>query len=398
MSERRPDPRDIRASLVDSGWTSPEPQPVRELPAYGEAAREHLVTRVDDQIQSRVEEMRRIEVEEILGDQTKVGPPGVLPPGAVPFIKINEPTALELMADLPSVKEALRQRVRFAGGTVPLWSIVTVIGLVAVASAALVAGAVASRGDEPAAIAPPAPALTPPTLPGVVAPAPVPQTPATNAASATAPESPLDRLRVGDEATLDAFSKRKPEELGIDEAIAVSAGRAVKQVRRAQTLKQRLSADPGLVRDPGTVAELLVLARDPITSREALSAIANLPGPISADLLYEVWTGTVERNDSTELARMLLVGKDVNAKASAALKVALELRTVDRCEALLPIVERAVESGDRRAFVPLTKLNRRNGCGPNKRADCYPCLREGDALKNALLAARNRREPDLGKR
>lgn len=398
MSERRPDPRDIRASLVDSGWTSPEPQPVRELPAYGEAAREHLVTRVDDQIQSRVDAMTQIEVEEIPADKTKVGPPGLYPPGGAPFIKFDEPTALELAAELPGVKDALRQRVRFAGGAVPLWTIVTVVGLVVVALAALVAGAVASRSDAPEVVQTAAPAVPPVTLPGVVEPARSPATAPANAPSADAAPSALERLRTGDEATIDSFSKRNAEELSIDEAIALSAGRAVKQVRRAQTLKQRLSSDPGLVKDPGTVTELLLLARDPITSREALSAMANLPGPISADLLYEVWTGTVERNESTELARMLLVGKDVSAKASAALKVALELRTVEKCEALLPVVERAVESGDRRAFVPLTKLNRRNGCGPNKRGDCYPCLREGDALKNALLASRNRREPDLGKR
>jgi hypothetical protein len=398
MSERRPDPRDIRASLVDSGWTSPEPQPVRELPAYGEAAREHLVTRVDDQIQSRVDAMTQIEVEEGLGDKTKVGPPGVFPPGAVPFIRFDEPTALELAADAPGFREALLQRVRFAGGTVPLWTIVTVMGLVAVAAAALVAGAVASRSDAPEVVQTAAPVVPPAVLPGVVEPPrPSPTSPA-SAPAADAALGPLDRLRMGDDATIDAFSKRKAEELSIDEAIALSAGRAVKQVRRAQSLKQRLSADPGLVKDPGTVTELLVLARDPITGREALTAIANLPGPISADLLYEVWTGTVERNDSTELARMLLVGKDVSQKASAALKVALELRTVESCEALIPIVQRAVDSGDRRAFVPLTRLNRRNGCGANKRADCYPCLREGDALKNALLASRNRREPDLGKR
>ncbi len=371
---------------------------MRELPAYGEAAREHLVTRVDDQIQSRVDAMTQIEVEEVPGDKTKVGPPGVFPPGAVPFIRFDEPTALELAADAPSWKEALRQRVRFAGGTVPLWSIVTVLGLITVAVTALAAGAIASRSDAPEVVQTAAPVAPPATLPGVVEPPRAPEPSPASAPAADAAQSPLDRLRAGDDATVDAFTKRKAEELSIDEAIALSAGRAVQQVRRAQGLKQRLSADPGLVKDPGTVTELLVLARDPITSREALTAIANLPGPISADLLYEVWTGTVERNDSTELARMLLVGKDVSAKASAALKVALELRTVESCEALLPIVERAVESGDRRAFVPLTKLNRRNGCGANKRADCYPCLREGDALKNALLASRNRREPDLGKR
>jgi hypothetical protein len=398
MSERRPDPRDIRASLVDSGWTSPEPQPVRELPAYGDAPREHLVTRVDEQIQSRVDAMKQLEAEEILSGQTKVGPPGMLPLGAVPVIRIDEPTALELVADLPGVKEALKQRVRFAGGAVPLWSIVTVLGLVAIALAALVAGAVASRGDPvPVAVDAPDGVSTAPS-PTSTEPSSAALEPSASTSPAPKTANPLDRLRAGDEALLDAFSKRGAEGLSIEEAFALSTGRTAKQLRAAQSLRQRLSSDPGLVKDAGIVTELLLFARDPTTSREALSAVANLPGPISADLLYEVWTGTVERNESTELARMLLGSKEVSGKASAALKVALELRSVDKCEALLPIVQRAVDSGDRRAFVPLTKLNRRNGCGPNKRSDCYPCLREGDALKNALLAVRARREPDLGKR
>src|SRR6187399_696165 len=57
MAERRPDPPDPRASLVDSGWSEPAIAPERELPAYEDAARESLVTRVDDQIQARIAAM-----------------------------------------------------------------------------------------------------------------------------------------------------------------------------------------------------------------------------------------------------------------------------------------------------------------------------------------------------
>jgi hypothetical protein len=57
MSERRPEPPDPRASLVDSGWSDAALAPERELPAYEDTAREALVTRVDDQIQARIAAM-----------------------------------------------------------------------------------------------------------------------------------------------------------------------------------------------------------------------------------------------------------------------------------------------------------------------------------------------------
>ena len=59
MSERRPDPPEVRASLVDSGWSEPEIQPERILPAYDDGPRDLLVTRVDDQIQSRIDAMKQ---------------------------------------------------------------------------------------------------------------------------------------------------------------------------------------------------------------------------------------------------------------------------------------------------------------------------------------------------
>ena len=95
-------------------------------------------------------------------------------------------------------------------------------------------------------------------------------------------------------------------------------------------------------------------------------------------------------------ARALLLGKSVRAKASPPLAVALELRTTEDCEAVLAALPRVTEQGDKRSFVSLSKLQRKTGCGPTKRQDCYPCLRKTDgqnALKDALKAVRTRREP-----
>jgi hypothetical protein len=146
------------------------------------------------------------------------------------------------------------------------------------------------------------------------------------------------------------------------------------------------------------LTELQQLAAAPETGRVALGAMARLPGQLSADLLYEMWTGTAEKSESTELARALLLGHDVRPKASAALAVALDLRGAESCADHLKLIPRAIELGDKRSLAPLARLLRRTGCGPAKRDDCFACLREGDALRDALAAVKKRREPELGKR
>src|SRR4051794_24213948 len=76
MAERRPDPPDPRASLVDSGWSEAPVPTERELPAYEDTAREALVTRVDDQIQARIAAMN-------YDDKTEVtSAPRAAPPAA----------------------------------------------------------------------------------------------------------------------------------------------------------------------------------------------------------------------------------------------------------------------------------------------------------------------------
>jgi hypothetical protein len=397
MAERKPDLPALRASVVDSGW-EPEQPKERELPRYDEPSRELVVTRVDDEVQARAAAMN----EEARTFTDLTVPDGAVPPNLVgpadeqtvvdktmPFTSSQPPhsqAALDVSA--PSLGEALRARVRVAGGEVPLFAtILPVLALIAL-FAAVLGGVLASAGSRAAA---PDPVVTP----SEVGPSPASSAaPSASTAIAEARQPPP----APSGAAFAALEQKKPGELRTEEVLSLADGKAEKALASARGLADRLAADPDVAKDPSILSELRAFAAAPETDRVALAAMARLPGPLSADLLYEVWTGTAEKSESTELARALLLGQDVRPKASPALAVALELRQAEGCEAYQQLIPKAMELGDKRSLAPLAKLLRRTGCGPAKRDDCYPCLREGDALKNAIVAVKKRREPELGKR
>jgi hypothetical protein len=285
----------------------------------------------------------------------------------------------------PSLLSALKQRVRFAGGEVPLWSLLAPMVVLLALGSAFAAAALGSP-DEPTAV-PLASASSAPALPSVpvsaleAAPEPAPT------AATQAPALPASSIDT------EALEARRAEELTKSEALALATSRRQREVARVAVLRQKLSRDPGLFQDAATLTELRRAAEDPLTAPDALSAIAEAPGPLSADLLYEMWTGTVVRNSATELARSLVFSKEVRAKASPELAVALDLRIAETCEQNKALLPRVLDKGDRRSLALLARLSRKFGCGPNKRLDCYPCLREGQVVDEAMVAVKKRREP-----
>jgi hypothetical protein len=495
MSERRPDPPDPRASLVDSGWSEvPAPTKERDLPSYDDGGRDHLVTRVDDQIQARIAamndeatstadgtvplpsfeavpspppppppppplpmprapsrppppvtqrapsrppppvtqravpsrppppssrahsrppppvmpappaplpELSAVPIEEATMVDAAPEPVSTVPPSLPPlpmppaFKPLPSSVAPPAYGLTPTLGEALADQVRIGGAELPLWGVLApTIALTALVSA-LIAGwmtptgsAAGSKGREAATTG-----SSSASAPSVTAPPPD-----VDATPSPATGSLVDRARHGDPKALGTIEHQRPEDRGAEEALALAAGKVAQSVAEATKLRQRLSSDPGLAKDPKIIADLRRFGQDPDTYREALAAMAALPGALSADLLYEAWTSTAERSGITELAQALLLGKDVRPKASPALAVAIDLRDAESCEANQKLLQRAIDVGDKRAFAPLARLLRHNGCGPTKRDDCFACLREGDQLKTALTAVKLRREPELVRR
>lgn len=220
------------------------------------------------------------------------------------------------------------------------------------------------------------------------------------ASMASRPESNINR---GAESALDAQapphsepSARASEGLPSREILRLAEERAQTRQKAAQALTAKLINRPLDVSDKATQSELLRFAADPETAREALAGMAAGAGPSGPDLLYEIWTGTSQRTSSTELSRELLYSSDQRAKASAALAVALDLRSAETCEAYRDILPRALKDGDRRSLHLLTKLTAKRGCGRKKAEDCYACLRDQpDELKATISAVQSRRAPTL---
>jgi len=219
----------------------------------------------------------------------------------------------------------------------------------------------------------------------------------TAASSSAAPSSAPPVARESSAEQLAKLKARPAESLSSRELALLAEAQSDDVRAAAKALRSKIEANPALGRDPAVQHELLRLADDPRTSTDALAAMALLDTPTAADLLYEVWTHTPVRTDTTDLARSFLYSTDVRPKASPALSVALDLRAAERCEQYKAILPKALERGDRRSAHLLLKLSAKHGCGPKKREDCYACLREQrDELTATINAVKSRRAPEFG--
>ena len=186
---------------------------------------------------------------------------------------------------------------------------------------------------------------------------------------------------------------KTPDQLGVEELLLLNESRAQHKREDAKALSRKVQEQPELARDQAVQTQLLRFAGDPDTAADALGAMAQARSPIGVDLLYEVWTTRSLPSTTTELARTLLLSRDVRPQASPALAVAIALRSADTCEAVQTTLPKARTDGDRRSLYLLTKLNSRRGCGEKKADDCYACLR---AQTKEVIAATNavkRRDP-----
>lgn len=264
-----------------------------------------------------------------------------------------------------------------AGRQLPLWQVL-VPGLVL--SGGLVALVVSALGSAAAAAPAPSAALAPLASAAVVAPVPL--------------DTPAKQPLPADGAELEKLDAKSPGTLKANQLLQLAEWRLERDREQARAFQSKVAANPALGKDKATQVELFRLAADGNTAREALSTIAHLPAPLNADLLYEVWTGTAARNDTTELARALVYSADVKPQASAALSVALELRVAETCEQFKSALPQALKDGDRRSLHLLTKLTNKRGCGPKKADDCFACLREqADELTATINAVKSRRPP-----
>ncbi|MES1183791.1 MAG: protein kinase [Myxococcales bacterium] len=158
--------------------------------------------------------------------------------------------------------------------------------------------------------------------------------------------------------------------------------------------------DPKLGESNEVLADLRRALADASTEQLTLEVAAGL-GRGGADFLYDVYdTNRTTNATLSKQAKTLLDGDAVQAQASPALKVALELAKAksDGCNSVKKLLPRVLESGDVRSVPVLTRLSERRGCGFLGLRDCFACLRtaNGKDLAAAQKAAGERPAPKTG--
>jgi hypothetical protein len=189
------------------------------------------------------------------------------------------------------------------------------------------------------------------------------------------------------------LTEKPPGERTAEETLALADAQAVDKRAQLAELARKIKLLPQFGRASSTAKIVAQFVQDRQVSTDALRMLAALPNEIGPDLLYSIWTGAREQDDLSKWIEQLLYSKDVRAHASPALDVALDLRQVTDCDKALTILVRAKEHGDRRSLVLLNRLHNKRGCGERKLDDCFTCLRKGDELKDATVAARTRKAP-----
>jgi hypothetical protein len=299
---------------------------------------------------------------------------------------------------LPSIKEALLTRVRLGDGAGPLWGFLllafggaVVLVAIFVFLTGVLAGSASNDGEKPATSSSAAQSKQPETAdtstPRPPEPEPEPEAPPPE----PLPKDVVERAARGDEKALAELEARPAGALNVNEAIAIANGHAAIKRKKVTELGARAQKEPSFASSNELALELKRAASNPGTMTEALRVMAALPDPQGADLLFELYSSKKKGDPIGDLARNLLFNDKVRKRASPALQVALDLRTLEKCDAVLAAIKRASEKGDKRSTSALFRFNQKKGCGDDKKADCWPCLRDGDELKDAIKKVATRK-------
>jgi serine/threonine-protein kinase len=228
--------------------------------------------------------------------------------------------------------------------------------------------------------------------------------PAGTAAASAAPDDDLadllKRAETGDRTALSELLGRAASEKSVPAYQALGRGYfKINQLDAGlRAYRSGGKLDPKLGDSPEVLADVRRALADAPNEQLALEVAADL-GAGGADLLYEVYDGKRTSNAAlSKQAKALLDSEVVQQRASAALKVALELPKAksEGCGAVKKLLPRVQESGDSRVASLLTRLADRRGCGFLGLRDCFACLRAGKDLANAQKAVAERPAPKVG--
>jgi hypothetical protein len=209
------------------------------------------------------------------------------------------------------------------------------------------------------------------------------------------PEALSERARQGEPAALGELAAIKPPERGPSASVALASGyfNSGRWLEAIEATEDALDIDASVAKNAELLGGVRRAAEVPAARVRALELAAKRLGAGGADLLFDVWFSTVGKTPATRAAKEWLDSNAVRDQASPALLAALDIREAKTCSALVELLPRVTKDGDERSLSPLKRLQNSSGCGFLNLSDCYPCLRKGTALADAIAAVSTRPAP-----
>jgi hypothetical protein len=202
------------------------------------------------------------------------------------------------------------------------------------------------------------------------------------------PRGPLtltERARAGDGEALYKITNMPQGERTSGLTLALEAGYQAQKLREFREFSKSLTAASGTL-SAASVSRMVDYATSPETMLPAFQELTQWAGPAGPDVLYAVWEKAAGGSRAASLAQQLLYSADQRTKATAALVVALDLRSAATCDDYLRVLPAVLRNGDQRSSATLRALRHNDGCGADGQQDCYACLRDNSLLEDALKA------------
>ena len=208
-------------------------------------------------------------------------------------------------------------------------------------------------------------------------------------------EPPVFRFDPDVPRTLDdliALSRQHSSEPAVHLALAEAYLEGGDYASAVLSVTTALGLDPSLNRDL-RLQKLLEKTAQMQSSTDASFRLLRGPmGQEGADLLYRLSLDGSVRATIRAQANQALSSPEVRENLSLPLSLALSLAAARSCKELLPLLEKAKLFGDERSLSRLLSLQANLSCRrPGQ--PCYPCLRRGPELEEAISAIRGRMAP-----
>ena len=188
---------------------------------------------------------------------------------------------------------------------------------------------------------------------------------------------------------LQALVAKYPKDSRCHRALVRAQAAKKNYLEALRALVPLLQLDPSTPSDEAMGQVVADAALVPETSDSAIGFLETAMGEHGVDILIDLadrtsmepWHGKFSQSLTKESVRKLASPEGV---------LLLDLRAAARCDQKKALLTRAGQHGGARVQKYLRSLQVNTGCGPGGQTDCWPCLRKGPALQNAITAIEQR--------